>query len=195
MAEYLTPEQINPTPHQLNTELNSVLDRFPKERISTITGTKAGTDEEVGLYADVVSERRLKSEYGHRLKERIAELVGRASITDHFKEFIIERFAAWMEEGLDPDTDTRDVDKAFFFLDRKHRESGGIFDPTRAVSLERVALACEVRRLTFAQKAYAHIVGDERSRKVYEPKWNAAEGWRDQIRQRYGEEVSPFFNP
>src|SRR5258706_5905547 len=157
MAEYPSPEQGNPTPQQLNAALNSVLDRLPKERLSGMTGG-FDVDEKAGLFQLGRALKRQDSEYGKRLAERTAELVSRAGITERFKEFIIERFAVWSEEGIDPDNDIEDFNKQFFFLDRKHLGSGGIFDPTRAVTLERVALAQKVSQLSFAEKAWTRIV-------------------------------------
>ncbi len=189
MTEYSTPEQANPTPQQLNTELTSALDLLPQGRLSGIAFEGDETGEKAGLYTLAKGLKRLDSEYGQRLQDRVTELVSRASITERFKEYIVDEFAGWLEEGRDPETSTGGIAKAFFFLDRGHPGSGGIFDPKRAVTLERVALAQEVGQLTWGQKALARIFGEERAKELYAPKRHAVEEWREQIKQCYGEEV------
>jgi len=190
MTEFLHPEHENPTPQQLNAELTSVLDLLPQGRLSGIEFEGDDTGEKAGLYGFAQGLKRLNSEYGQKLLARTTELVGKASITERFKEHIVEEFAGWLEEGRDPETDTKDMTKAFFFLDRGHPGSGGIFDPKRAVTLERIALAKKAGQLAWAQKALAKIYGEERAKELYETKRLAVEEWREQINQRYGEEVS-----
>lgn len=182
-------DQENQTPQQLQAELISVLELLPKMDIED----ESTLLEESGVlklpsyyeYEYLVRERRLHSGYSEVIMDHITGLVGRANITEHFRKYIVNKFAHWLEQGIAPDRDPQDIENSLFFLDRSQPESGGIFNPARAATLEWRALADS----EFGQSTLEKIAAkSERWQEFYKQRKQALEDWKEQILQRYGEQ-------
>jgi len=196
-----SPEQ--PTPRQLNAELLSVLDLLPKESIEDeaaalqATGLKLPDDDD---YEQLVRRRRLYSGYGEMVMGRVYGLVRKAPITEHFQEYIFNAFVDWQEWGIEPDRDPKDIDRDLFFLDRSDPDSGGVFDPKRAVNFEREALRREKWSLKSMERgglaiesSEAHIEIGFSTRRWFEnlrPWKEEVADWEVQFNRHYGQEAS-----
>lgn len=196
-GEYISPvppEQGGQTPQELNAELTSVLDLLPKVslddeaaafEVSGVIQPVADAYFNDSYYSWLVKERRLHSGYGELVLDKITRLVGRANITEHFKQYILDMFTLWLEEGIYPDQ-AENVERTLFFLDRSRPGSGGIFDPERAASLDRRALEERGRlMLNIPPEELTLVIGEKRARNFY----TTMKEWREQIKERYGDET------
>jgi len=189
MAEYSSPEPLHPTPQQLNAELISIVDLLPKVHITDAVANADIQQDERGpsLEAqDAIEGRRLSSDVWKKLEKHISELVDKANITHYFKQYIIEAFTWEMGTGSSPNVGP-DFNRQFFFLDTSRPRSGGIFDPNRVGTLERIALTRKATETAGLQKGLVKLVGEEQARRGYASQWQAIEDWRNQIKQRYPE--------
>jgi hypothetical protein len=165
-----------------------------------ISGTGQVTDND---YTAFVEERRLNSDFGQQMIQRVTALIGNANITDHFRQYILNQFRRGLENGtesysraeVDTETNVTFLDtELFFFLDRRRPGSGGIFDPQRAATLERIALM-KTARMTQgfqhgAEKLGFSGKGMELIQQEVEHRWEVIRDWREQINRRYGDEFS-----
>jgi hypothetical protein len=193
MPERLPPPQPeqSPTPQQLNAELNMLYERLPREDVLDVIWRL----EREGEVADdsnadyVVRMKRRNSEYGQIMQKRVSSLVGKAAITPYYKTLVLGKFTLAIEGGFDPD-DPHSLqhwlkNHFLFFLDRDNSDGGGIFDPKRAVVLERVELEEGRKNVVFFQERMARDTSKEEAERAHKSDWEALAEWEAQINEHY----------
>lgn len=211
MGEYLKPtqEQEQPTPQQLNAQLNTLFNLLPQDtredqyfeemtqaeeewNVARLLGDQRKMQQlmekiekkDAELHAYV--ERHEQSGYAYPLRNRVTSLVSQAPVTDHMKQLVTTQFSTWLLAGIPPEPDKEWFDTHFFFLDRGNPDIGGIFNPQRARQLEEFAITREINRLArraenFEEEGWSH----GRIRAAILPGATEIMGWRAQINRCY----------
>ncbi len=144
---YHGEEEREPTPQQLNAEMNKLYDHLPRVVVEGEWDGQQPPGEWVGSsemdkWVDEF-DRRCASEHKKVIMGRVTSFTRKAPITLSFQEFIIDQYSAFYNRGFTPEEEQEVLEQEFFFLDRGHPESGGIFDPKRVAQFEYQALARE----------------------------------------------------
>lgn len=151
-----------PSPQQQNLEFNRIMDFLPN--VSLKEEAKLTLDQQAEM-----SAKRMNSDYVEKVVQRARGLIQPARITDSFRQFIIDEMTVAAEVGFAPETREGVIRDAYFFLDSDDPNSGGIFDPSRAKHLERVAIARKTTLTLDREKRAMKLFGHDRAEKYSKP--------------------------
>ena len=184
-------------PQELNGELMSIYGMFPRF-----------SNREEYYQENVINrgvQRRRNSDLRKLLDQRLYLLLAVAPITERFRSYISLNFYQGFLNGVYEGEDREDVSEYGWavsamegrfghLLDNEHPDSGGIFDPQRAIEIERreyrASLELSKKVANFKQKIN-EIKGikdvKEQETLLVDP-YRQLKQWRQEFIVRYGDE-------
>lgn len=175
-----SPEEGLTTPQSKNQALREIISHFPKSSPINIDETKEETEEYVARMM-----KRGDSEYVTRLISKAGNLVETAPVTPEFKAYILEQLTVGAKTGL---TETSGQDYSLFFIDTDLPNSGGIFDLSRAIELERIGIEHQTDLIIRLDRSFKKITGHSATPEI----WDNVNLWKQSFARHYGQEFQPI---
>jgi hypothetical protein len=170
-----SPEEGLITPQAKNQALREIVSHFPKSLPLSENETEKETEENISRMM-----KRGDSEYVFKLIDKSKVLVDTAPITAEFKTYILDELKEGAKTGL---TGTSGQDYLMFFLDTDHPSSGGIFDRSRAIELERIGIEHQTDLVRRLERSFVKITGHAASPDI----WKDVNSWKQSFKTHYGQ--------